>query len=146
MAANRSGSPHATSAFQALWRTVAVMDTGDGRYAGIRDQMSALMATAHQQRETRLFQVGLGMPAILWVLLISLAAAMVCFVAFCGMEYLVSQITLTAVFAAAVALILVVVRLLDHPFEGVLQLPASDFQETLSKVHSIMLVSDPSSP
>jgi Protein of unknown function (DUF4239) len=146
MAANRSGSPHATSAFQALWRTVAVMDTGDGRYAGIRDQMSALMATAHQQRETRLFQAGLGMPAILWVLLISLAAAMVCFVAFCGMEYLVSQITLAAVFAAAVALILVVVRLLDHPFEGVLQLPASDFQETLSKVHSIMLVSDPSSP
>ena len=86
------------------------------------------------------------MPTILWVLLISLAAVMVCFVAFCGIEFLVSQITLTAVFAAAVALILVVVRLLDHPFEGVLQLPASDFQETLSRVHSIIPVSDPSSP
>ena len=117
------------------------MDTDDGRYAGTRDQMLALLATAHQKRETRLFQATLGMPTILWALLVALAAVMVCFVAFCGIEYLVSQVALTAVFAAAVTLILVVVRLLDHPFEGVLQLPASDFQETLSKVQSIMRAS-----
>lgn len=58
MAATRSSSPRALHAFQALWRTVTAMDTGDGRYASIPDQMSALMATAHQQRETRLFQAG----------------------------------------------------------------------------------------
>ncbi|MBX6376282.1 MAG: DUF4239 domain-containing protein [Acetobacteraceae bacterium] len=146
MAASRSGSPQALRAFQTLWRTVALMDAGDGRYAGVREQMSTLMVTAHQQRETRLFQAGLGMPAILWVVLISLAAAMVCFVAFCGMEHLVSQIALAAVFAAALALLLVVVRLLDHPFEGALQLPASDFQETLSRVRSVMSASVPASP
>jgi hypothetical protein len=30
------------------------------------------------------------------------------------------------------------VRLLDHPFEGMLQLSAFDFQETLSKAQGIM--------
>ena len=141
MAAERSGSPQAVRAFQALWRMVADTDTGNGQYAGTRDQMLALMATAHQKRETRLFQAGLSMPGILWVLLIALAALMVCFIGFCGIEYLASQLALTAMFAASVTLILVVVRMLDHPFEGALQLSPSDFQETLSKVRDIMRLS-----
>ncbi|MBX6742833.1 MAG: DUF4239 domain-containing protein [Acetobacteraceae bacterium] len=118
------------------------MDNGSGQYAAIRDQMLALLAAAHQQRETRLFQAALGAPTILWTVLICLAAVMVCLVAFSGVEYLISQITFTAVFAATVALILATVRLLDHPFEGALQLPASDFQETLAEVRSITGASD----
>jgi hypothetical protein len=141
MAANQSGSPEAMHAFQAVWRMVAGTDTSGGQYAGTRDQMLALLATAHQKRETRLFQATLGMPAILWVLLISLAAMMVCFVGFCGLEYLASQLALMALFAAAVTLILIVIRMLDHPFEGALQLSPSDFQETLSKVQLIMRMS-----
>jgi Protein of unknown function (DUF4239) len=137
MAANRSGNQHALDRFRALWGMVARMEV-DGPHAGARDQMLTLLATAHQQRETRLFQAALRMPSILWTLLIAFAVVMVLFVAFCGIEYLSSQMTFTAVFASAVTLILVVVRLLDHPFEGALQLPAADFQETSSRIQIIM--------
>jgi hypothetical protein len=43
----------------------------------------------------------------------------------------------TGAFAGLLAFVMIVVQLLDFPFEGVLHLPPSNFQETLEKIVSL---------
>ena len=74
------------------------------------------------------------MPASLWVLLVLLAVILVGFVALAGIEYIGSVMAFTGLFAGALASILVLVRLLDFPFEGALALSPLRFAETLKSL------------
>ena len=94
----------------------------------------AELAVAHRWRETRLFQMTLHVPGLLWVLLIGLGLVLVGFLLCFGIEYVVSQVVFTAVFAGAVALVLALVQCLDFPFEGALRLPPDDFRATLLRI------------
>ena len=62
--------------------------------------------------------------------LIALAALLVVFVLFAGVEYPV-HIWFSAAFAACIVLVLVLVRMLDYPFEGALALGNGDFVRLL---------------
>jgi hypothetical protein len=46
-------------------------------------------------------------------------------------EYILSQMLFAGAFAASLAFILLIVMLLDFPFEGVLRLPSSCFLGTV---------------
>ena len=134
--ARGAGSETAGAAFQALWLKVARLPDSAAD-ATIRSQMLARLGNAHQWRETRLFQMELGVPALMWVLLIGLALVLVSFLLCFGIEVIGSQIVFTAVFAASLAFVLALVRTLDYPFDGSLRLPPTDFQETLRKVTAL---------
>jgi hypothetical protein len=73
----------------------------------------------------------LGVPATLWILLLLLAVVLTGFVVLAGIEYIGSVMAFTGLFAGALASILVLVRLLDFPFEGALALSPVRFAETL---------------
>jgi uncharacterized membrane protein len=70
----------------------------------------------------------------LWVVLIGLGLVLVGFLLCFGIEYVVSQVVFTAVFAGAVALVLALVQCLDFPFEGALRLAPDDFRLTLLRI------------
>ncbi len=134
--ARGAGSEAASAAFQTLWLKVARLPAGETD-ATVRGQILARLGNAHQWRETRLFQMELGVPPLMWVLLIGLAVVLVGFLLCFGIEVIGSQIVFTAVFAASLAFVLALVRTLDYPFEGALRLPPTDFQETLRKVTAL---------
>jgi hypothetical protein len=130
----RQGSARARQDFEALWHGIARADASKGMDDPTRSQMMSELASAHQWRETRLFQMTLHVPGLMWTLLIGLGVVLIGFLLCFGVEYIGSQIMFTATFAASIALVLAVVHCLDFPFEGSLQLPPTGFQDTLQKV------------
>ena len=131
---HREAAPEATRLFEQMVGSVAGAELADPRQQAVRGQMLALLAAAHEYRETRLFQMTQAVPPLIWVLLIGLGAVLVGFLLCFGIEYVWSQVTFTAVFAATVAFVLVIVHLLDFPFEGALRLSARDFWATREKI------------
>lgn len=127
-------SRRASNAFRRLYQEAARLDPATPTAEAARTEMLSLLAEAHAQRETRLFQMTLGVPLVMWSLLLVFSAVLVVFVAFSAVDSLVPQMAFTALFAGMVAFILVVVRMLDYPFHGALALPSADFQATLAKV------------
>jgi hypothetical protein len=138
----RNESRVASASFRALWQTVETVKT-DPEDSQVRGQMLNLLATAHQSRETRLFQMTQGVPALIWTLLIVFAAALVgCMLVFAA-EASVSKAVLLGVFTSCLTLALLTVRMLDFPFESALQLSSHDFNETLGKVDRLIAAARP---
>jgi hypothetical protein len=130
----RQSSEPAQLAFESMWQGIANRDASKGMDDPTRSQLMAELSSAHQWRETRLFQMTLHVPGLMWVLLIGLGAVLIGFLLCFGIVYVGSQVMFTATFAASIALVLAVVHCLDFPFEGSLRLPSTDFQATLQKV------------
>jgi hypothetical protein len=60
------------------------------------------------------------------------------FVLFAGVESRMAHIFFTSVFATSIVLVLIVVRMLDYPFEGALALSNSDFVKTIARVSPLI--------
>jgi hypothetical protein len=99
------------------------------------------VAQAHAFRETRAFQAGQGLPVVIWIVLASYALILIVFVLLAGVESIVGHLLFTVAFAVSVALVLVLVRMLDYPFEGALALSNADFIKTLERVRALISAS-----
>ena len=138
----RNESQTADGRFQSLWQAAETvdMDPADGQ---IRRQLLNLLATAHQSRETRLFQMRQGVPGLVWSLLIVFAVGLIgCMLVFAA-EASLSKAVLVGVFTSSLTLALLTVRELDFPFESALQLSSRDFNEILKKVDRLIAVEQP---
>jgi hypothetical protein len=133
----RRASRSAEAAFQALWTGAAGLPAERAQDLAIRDSVLSLVATAHQNREIRLFEMASGLPALIWLVLMSFVVVLVTFLLFFGVEYIVSQMLFTGAFAAGLVLTLLVVQSLDFPFEGVARLPPANFQATESRIAAL---------
>jgi hypothetical protein len=127
--ARGQASPEAGQAFSDVVTKVSVLPVGS-----VRSEMLQLLADAHRQRDLRLFQAGLGMPAILWLLLILLSVTLVGFLLCFGIDYVWSQVAFTVLFAASLAFLLVVVRMMDFPFQGALALQPKPYADVLLRL------------
>ena len=105
--------------------------------------MLSLLATAHQSRETRLFQMRQGAPGLVWSLLIVFASGLVGSMLVFAAEASLSKAVLVGVFTSSLTLALLTVRELDFPFESALQLSSRDFNEILKKVDRLIAVEQP---
>jgi hypothetical protein len=92
------------------------------------------LGQAHAYRETRIFQANQGVPIIIWLVLSFYAFVLVIFVLLAGVESRIVHLLFTSSFTASVALLLIVIRMLDYPFEGALTLSNSDFIKTIERV------------
>ena len=123
---------------QTLITTAASLRLIDPNDGDRKSEMLSLLAEAHAQRETRIFQAGSGIPTSLWCVLIGFTVMLTVFVSFSGIEYRNTSVMITISFVSGIASILVVARLLDYPFEGALALRPTDFVELLGKVTDLM--------
>jgi hypothetical protein len=57
---------------------------------------------------------------------------------FSSFQFKAASVVIAAIFASGIASVLVMVRLLDFPFEGPLALNAADFSNTLVKVTNLL--------
>ncbi len=132
-------SPVARAALMAMFdQATRLGDGGDGRAGAIRDAVLGQLAAAHVQRETRLFQMDSGIPAPLWAMLIGFSAVLVGFVTFAAVESPSSVMGFSALFSAWIIAVLVMIRMLDYPFQGALALSSRDFVATLGKVVTLI--------
>jgi hypothetical protein len=130
----RKASPEAVNAFQAIVETAGRLTTTRPTDQTIQGQILSLLAQAHAYRESRLFQANQGLPVVIWIVLSFYALILVAFVAFAGVESRTGHLLFSAIFATSVVLVLIVLRMLDYPFEGALTLSNGDFIETIGHV------------
>jgi hypothetical protein len=130
----RRASPQATSAFQAMIEAAGQLNIGQSADATIQGQILSLLAQAHAFRETRIFQANQGLPILIWIVLAFYSLVLVIFVLFAGVESRVAHSFFTAIFTTSVVLVLILVRMLDYPFEGALTLSNDDFVKTVERV------------
>jgi hypothetical protein len=133
MMARRRRSRVAEQDLEILLRRAADVRSSSAAEAATQSQVISLLSLAHQNRETRTFQLTAAAPLLLWLMLIGMSAILVLFVVCAGVERPTNMV-FAGVFAASVAMVLVVVRMLDLPFEGALALPSSDFLKLLGQV------------
>jgi hypothetical protein len=118
----------------ALIRSTAAIGSADAASRSSAEQVLSLLAVAHAQREVRIFQLTNGIPSPLWTVLLALTAILVLFVAFAGISWPAIAVAFTSTFAAGIASILIIARLLEYPFEGALAIRPSDFASVMEKI------------
>jgi hypothetical protein len=136
MMAERHRSEEAAQRFGAIMRLAANLNVTRPVDVSDQGQIVALLAQAHAARETRTFQLSQGMPVFMWVMLISISLVLIGFVVLAGVENPGHMIFASA-FTACMVLVLVLVRMLDTPFEGALALSAGDFVKLLGQVSAL---------
>jgi hypothetical protein len=100
----------------------------------IQSQILSRLAQAHGYRETRIFQANQGLPIIIWLVLSFYAFVLVIFVLLAGVESRIVHLLFTTSFTSSMVLLLILIRMLDYPFEGALALGNSDFIKTIERV------------
>lgn len=123
---NERRSIQAAHDIRSIIRIAARLRLSNPSDVASQQQILALLSEAHAQRETRTFQLGSGMPDPLWIVLIIFAVALTSFVIAAGIEF-PANVIMSSGIAVAIAMILVLVRMLDYPFEGALALSSADF-------------------
>jgi hypothetical protein len=134
---DRRWSPQASLDFRSALDTAARLPVAAPADVASRGQIVELLTRAHAFRETRLFQAAQGTPGAMWAVLLVLALILQLLVVFAGMDLRV-HIVVASAFAGCTVLVLVLVRMLDYPFEGALALPDADFLKLLEQVSDLM--------
>lgn len=134
----RKPSLEAVDAFRALVEAAGRLNATQPTDLALQGQILSLIAQAHAFRETRLFQANQGLPLVIWFVLSFYALVLVGFVLFAGVESWIGHMLFTTSFATTVMLVLILVRMLDYPFEGALTLSNADFVKTIERVSTQM--------
>jgi hypothetical protein len=135
--AKRQRSPEAAQDFRVAFDLAARLHSTQPSDVAIQGQMLSLLSQAHAYRETRTFQVRRNLPMAMWVVLSVLAAFLIGFVLFAGIEG-PGHMLFASAFTGCTVMVLVLVRLLDFPFEGALTLSNGDFVKVLGEVSSMV--------
>ena len=137
MAQHRTEDAETDQSLEVLIQAVAKLQPGSPDQIGNKAEILSLLAQAHANRETRIFQASSGIPVPLWTVLIVFTIMLTLFVSFSGIQYKMAAVAITVCFTASIAGILVIARLLDYPFEGALALPPADFIDVLGKISNL---------
>ncbi len=136
--ATRHRSVVASQALQAALELASHPAESPAATGYVQAQILGLLADAHAKRETRIFQMTLAVPAALWVVLVANAVVLVGFVILAGVESSWAQMLFAGAFAGCTASILVLVHMLDFPFEGALALSSADFIKVGREVSALV--------
>jgi hypothetical protein len=135
--ADRQRSPEAAQDLRNAVDIAARLDSTLPSDAAVQTQILTLLAEAHTHRETRTFQITQSLPFGMWAVLILLATVLISFVLFACIEGF-GHMLFASVFTGCTVMVLVLVRLLDFPFEGALTLSNADFVKMLSEVSALV--------
>ena len=130
---DRQRTPEAAEALRGALTAAAQAPPGE-----VKAQILQLLAEAHAARETRLFQMGLTIPPAIWVVVIIIGVTLIGFVLLSATEP-PGTVVLSASFTISIAMVLVLVRMLDYPFEGALALGNDDFQKIQRQLGTLLI-------
>jgi len=138
MARERNGDRETSERLDRLVRRTVTTKFADPNAADTKYRILTVLQNAQTERGTRIFQASFGVPRQLWTLLIAFTLVLVIFTALSQIEDMVTAMLMTACFTLGMTSILVLVRLLDFPFEGPLALSASALQYVLDEARAAL--------
>jgi hypothetical protein len=124
--------------FEVLLQDAARLRLTESEQQDTKAEILSLLAQAHRHRETRIFHAKNGIPIPLWWALIGFTAVLSLFVSFSVIKYRITAVAMAACFTVGIVSILVVVQLLDYPFEGALALHPEGFVEVADNVSNLL--------
>jgi hypothetical protein len=133
MMATRRRSPEAAQDFRAVLDLAARLNPTERSDVAIKGQILSLLSAAHTERETRTFQINQSLPIAMWVVLSLLSLFLICFVLLAGVEG-PGHMVFASAFTGCTVMALILVRMLDFPFEGALTLANADFVKLTGEV------------
>ena len=138
MRETRFESPVAEAAQVALLERANTLDLTAVRDVAAQTRLVALLVEAHRDREERIFQAGQGIPAGLWTMVLAYCGVLVALVFFSSLENAWSHATMSAIFGALNAIVLLACFLLQYPFEGPFRLAPTSFAATQVRVQTTL--------
>jgi Protein of unknown function (DUF4239) len=138
MARNRTEDVETDHKLEVLIQDAANLRLTDPDQQDKKAEILSLLAQAHTQRETRVFQASSGIPIPLWCVLIAFTIMLALFVSLSAIRHRTIAVTIAACFTVGVVSILVIARLLDYPFEGALALRPTDFIGVIGKISDLL--------
>ena len=138
MARNRTADVETSHKLQVLIQHAANLRLTDPDQQDKKAEILSLLARAHTQRETLIFQASSGIPVPLWCVLIAFTIMLALFVSLSAIQYRITAVAIATCFTTGIVSILVIARLLDYPFEGGLALRPTDFIEIIGKVSDLL--------
>ena len=136
--ADRHSSPAAVRNVTIMLQTAARLDVSKPQDVNNQGHILSLLTDAHSQRETRIYQMEQGLPKALWLVLVIYTLVLIACMVMAGVETAFGHIVFAGVFAGCIVMVLVVVRMLDYPFEGALALDNADFLKVSHDVVQLM--------
>ena len=136
--ADRHSSPLARQKLRDMLQTTGRLTLTRPTDQARQDSILALLTEAHAQRETRIFQVSQALPKAVWLVLIIYTLILVGCVVLAGVESALGQAVFAGAFTGCIVMVLVVVRLLDYPFEGALALANADYLKASSEITELI--------
>jgi hypothetical protein len=124
-------SSQATKMTDELWDAVTGIEPRDDRENAILGASLQNLNELTDARRFRLLAAQGGLPPIMWVLLIGGGAITVILTYFFSCPNLRAQMMMTALFAASIAFVLVLIAAIDYPFRGDLQVTPEPLQLVL---------------
>jgi hypothetical protein len=138
MRRHRKGNDGTEAALATLIEQVARLPSDPLSGSVVKAQLLSLLATAHAESTVRLYAAASGLPMVLWVILTGFSLILMAFVALSGVQGHLSLTLFSVTFAICVSSILILVRLLDHPFEGAIGISSASFAGTLGKIVALL--------
>jgi hypothetical protein len=135
--AHRQRSARAAEDLRVAIDTAARLPVTAPADVAIRSQIVSLLAEAHAERETRTFQLTRGAPAALWFVLIAIGAVLEGFVLLAAVGN-PGHMFFSAAFMGCTVLVLVLVAMIDYPFEGDVALANTDFVKLLGEISAML--------
>ncbi len=136
MMAARQISHTARADFEGVVQAAVNLVPTRNQDATVQSQILTLLSQAHTERETRTFQMVQGLPAPMWTVIIAISLVLVFFVLFAGLERQ-GHLVIACAFTGCTAMVLVLIQMLDYPFEGALALGDGDFIKVLNEVSAL---------
>jgi hypothetical protein len=132
----RKGDDATESALVALTQQVARLPQSDG--SSVKAQILTLLSDAHTESTVRLYSAEGGLPTVLWVILTGFSLILMVFVTMAGIHRYLFLALFSVTFAVCISSILLLVRLLEYPFEGAIGISSANFAETFGKVSDLL--------
>jgi hypothetical protein len=129
-------SPRAVEEIRGVLQLASHLNVTQPVEVSNQSQILALLTVAHADRETRIFQMTQGLPAAMWTVLVAISLVLIGFVLFAGLER-PGHMVLAGAFTGCTVLVLVLMKMLDYPFQGALALGDDDFVKMLRQVSAI---------
>jgi hypothetical protein len=126
-------SPAVDAALAALADAARGVDLGDPRGAAVYDRLLADLDALADARDARVLDARAAVPGVLWAVLLAGGALVVGYTYLYGVERLAAQALMTGALAAVVAMVLLVILVMDHPFAGGLRVRPDALEHFLAR-------------
>lgn len=132
----RHGRENANSvqSMDALWSLVRQYEPNGSREEALYAELLAELQEINDERRMRLLASRVGIPPLIWAVLIGGGVVTVLFTYFFGLKNFTAQIAMTALYVAAIGFVLFLIAAIDHPFTGAVSVSPEAMEAVIQRI------------